>query len=94
MLKVEYAIRASQTNKDVWHVQDLKLEVHSVKFAPQPAEKQMEYGKAAATVYPARVVYTRITEYTDKAATREEEKGVWYFYRDSFGEWTGKYSAE
>lgn len=96
IFKVEHAIQASQTNKDVWHVKDMQHEVHSVKFAGRTTEKQMAYGDGAITVYPAKILYTRIMEYTDKPATREElgEDGVWFFYQDSFGGWTGKYGTE
>ena len=96
IFKVEHAIHASQTNKDVWHVKDMRHEVHSVKFANRTTQKQMNYGVGAITVYPAKILYTRITEYTDKEATREElgADGVWLLYQDSFGEWTGKYGSE
>ena len=96
ILKIEYDIRASQTNKDVWHVKDLRHEVHSVKFGDRTTQKQMNYGRDAVTVYPAKILYTRITEYTDKEATREEAgaDGVWFLYQDSFGDWTGKYGTE
>ena len=96
ILKLEYGIRASQTNKDVWHVKDLRHEVRSVKFAERTTQKQMNYGAPAITVYPAKILYTRITEYTDKPETREEAgaDGVWFFYRDSFGDWTCKYGNE
>ncbi len=96
IFKVEYAIQASQTNKDVWHVKDMTHEVHSVKFAKRTTEKQMHYGDGAITVYPAKILYLRTTEYTDKPATHEElgEDGVWLLYQDSFGEWTGKYGTE
>jgi len=96
IFKVEYAIRASDTNKAVWKVKDMKHEVKSVKFALKTIEKQMNFGASAITVYPAKIIYTRITEYEHKAATRDEEgaNGVWFFYRDSFGEWTAKYGSE
>jgi hypothetical protein len=96
IFKVEYAIWASETNKSVWHVTDMKHEVHSVKFAERTTQKQMNYGVGAITVYPAKIKYTRITEYADKPATREEsgEDGVWLLYQDSFGDWTGKYGSE
>ena len=47
-------------------------------------------------MYPAKILYTRITEYTDKETTREElgADGVWLLYQDSFGDWTGKYGSE
>lgn len=96
IFKVEYAIRASDTNKSVWKVKDMKHEVKSVKFAEKTTEKQMNFGASAITVYPAKIIYTRITEYEHKEATREEEggNGVWFLYRDSFGEWTAKYGSE
>ena len=96
IFKVEYAIHASDTNKAVWKVKDMKHEVKSVKFAPKTIQKQMNFGASAITVYPAKIVYTRITEYEHKAATREEEgtSGVWFLYQDSFGEWTAKYGNE
>jgi hypothetical protein len=96
IFRVEHAIHASQTNKDVWHVKDMRHEVHSVRFADSTTEKQMDYGRQAITVYPAKIVYTRVTEYTDKEATREElgADGVWYLYKDSFGDWTGKYARD
>jgi hypothetical protein len=96
IFRVEHAIHASQTNKDVWHVKDMRHEVHSVRFADSTTEKQMDYGRQAITVYPAKIQYTRITEYTDKEATREElgADGVWYLYQDSFGDWTGKYARD
>ncbi len=96
IFKVEHAIWASQTNKDVWHVKDMRHEVKSVKFAERTTQQQMSYGAQAITVYPAKILYTRITEYTDKADVVEEEgdDGVWFFYRDSFGEWTAKYGSE
>lgn len=95
IFKVEYAIRASDTNKSVWKVKDMKHEVKSVKFAQTTTQKQMNFGASAITVYPAKIVYTRVTEYEHKEPTREEEgaNGVWYFYRDSFGEWTAKYGS-
>ncbi len=95
IFKVEYAIRASDTNKSVWKVKDMKHEIKSVKFAQTTEQKQMTFGASAITVYPAKIVYTRVTEYEHKEPTREEEgaSGVWYFYRDSFGEWTGKYGS-
>lgn len=96
IFRVEHAIHASQTNKDVWHVKDMQHEVHSIRFADSTTEKQMDYGRQAVTVYPAKILYTRITEYTDKEATREElgADGVWYLYQDSFGDWTGKYARD
>lgn len=96
IFKVEYAIWASQTNKDVWKVTDMKHEVKSVKFANQTTQKQMKYGAAAQTVYPVKILYTRVTEYQHKPATREEcgADGVWFFYQDSFGDWTAKYGNE
>jgi hypothetical protein len=96
IFKIEHDIHASQTNKDVWHVKDMRHEVHSVKFAAQTRLKQMNYGMGAITVYPAKILYTRITEYTGKEAVREEQgaDGVWFLYQDSFGDWTGKYGSE
>ncbi len=96
IFKVEHDIYASQTNKDVWHVKDMKHEVKSVRFANETAQKQMRYGAQAQTVYPAKILYTRITEYTDKAPVVEEQgkDGVWFFYKDSFGDWTCKYGSE
>lgn len=96
ILKVEYDIWASQTNKDVWHVKDMKHEVHSVKLGLNTTQKQMTYGAQAITVYPAKVLYTRVTEYTSKPAVREEggADGVWFLYKDSFGQWTAKYGNE
>ena len=43
-----------------------------------------------------KVLYTQITDYEGKAATNVEtgNDGVWFLYRDSFGEWTGKYVNE
>lgn len=96
ILKVEYDINASETNKSVWHVKDFKHEVKSVKFAERTTQKQMNYGAQAITVYPVKILYTQITEYTDKPATRVETgaDGVWFLYKNSFGEWTGKYGSE
>ncbi|MEX2212511.1 MAG: hypothetical protein WD768_00190 [Phycisphaeraceae bacterium] len=96
IFKVEHAIHASQTNKDVWKVKDMKHEVKSVKFAQRTTQKQMNFGAQAVTVYPVKILYTRITDYSHKEATREESgaDGVWFLYRDSFGEWTGKYGSE
>lgn len=96
IFKVEYDIRASDTNKAVWKVKDMKHEVKSVRFAGKTTQKQMNFGASAITVYPAKIIYTRITEYEHKEATREEEggNGVWFLYRDSFGEWTAKYGSE
>ena len=81
---------------ETWHIKGIKHEVKSVKFAERTTQKQMNFGANAITVYPAKILYTRITEYTDKEPTREEQgaDGVWFFYKDSFGEWTGKYGNE
>lgn len=96
IFKLEHSIRANDTKKAIWHVKDMHHEVKSVKFAERTTQKQMNYGASAVTVYPAKILYTRITEYTDKPATREEEgdDGVWFFYKDSFGEWKCKYGNE
>lgn len=96
ILKVEMAIYASDHNKSVWHVKDMRHEVKSVQLAQRTTKKQMNYGAAAIDVYPAKVLYTRITEYTDKPATKEESgaDGVWFLYRDSFGNWMCKYGNE
>ena len=96
IFKVENDIYASETNKTVWHVKEMKHEVKSVQFAQETTQKQMRYGAAAQTVYPVKVLYTRITEYTTKPETREEQgkDGVWFFYKDSFGNWTCKYGNE
>ncbi len=96
ILKVEYAIHASETNKAVWKVKDFRHEVASVKFAERTTQKQMNYGAGAITVYPVKILYTQVTDYEGKAATRVEtgKDGVWFLYRDSFGEWTGKYGSE
>ena len=96
ILKVEYDINASETNKAIWKVKDFRHEVKSVKFAKKTTQKQMKYGAPAITVYPVKVLYTQITDYETKASTRVEcgADGVWFLYRDSFGEWTGKYGNE
>ncbi len=96
ILKIEYDINASETNKSIWHVKDFKHEVRSVKFAESTTQKQMKYGAAAQTVYPVKILYTQITEYTDKPTTRVEAgaDGAWFFYKNSFGEWTAKYGSE
>lgn len=96
ILKVEYGIHASETNKSVWKVKDMRQEVKSVKFAQKTTQKQMTFGAQAITVYPVKILYTRITDYEHKEATRDEvgADGVWFLYRDSFGEWTGKYGSE
>jgi hypothetical protein len=96
IFKVEYAIHASETNKSVWKVKDFKHEVKSVKFGLKTVQKQMNFGASAITVYPVKVLYTQVTDYESKATTRVETgaDGVWFLYRDSFGEWTGKYGSE
>jgi len=96
IFKVEYAIQASDTNKQVWKVKDMRHEVQSVQFAKQTTQKQMNFGASAITVYPAKILYTRITDYEHKEATREQlgADGVWFLYRDSFGQWTAKYGSE
>lgn len=96
ILKVEYGIHASETNKSVWKVKDFRHEVQSVKLAQKTTQKQMTYGASAITVYPVKVLYTQITDYESKDTTRVEvgADGVWFLYRDSFGEWTGKYGNE
>ncbi len=96
ILKVEYGINASETNKAVWKVKDFRHEVKSVKLAQMTTRKQMTYGASAITVYPVKVLYTQITDYESKDTTRTEvgADGVWFLYRDSFGEWTGKYGNE
>lgn len=96
IFKVEYAINASETNKAVWKVKDFRHEVKSVKFADKTIQKQMNYGASAITVYPVKILYTQVTDYEGKAATRVDtgKDGVWFLYRDSFGEWTGKYGSE
>lgn len=95
LFKVEHGIHASDTNKSIWHVKDMRHEVHEIRFGERTTEKQMSFGAAAITVHPVKVRYTRITEYTDKPEVRDEvENGVWFFYRDSFGDWTGKFGSE
>jgi hypothetical protein len=96
ILELEYSINASETNKSIWHVKDLHHEVKSVQFAQKTTRKQMTYGASAIEVYPVKILYTRITEYTTKPATREDcgDDGVWFFYRDSFGNWACKYGNE
>lgn len=96
ILKVEYGIHASETNKSVWKVKDFRHEVKSIKFEQKTTQKQMTYGADAITVYPVKVLYTQITDYDGKAATTVDtgDDGVWFLYRDSFGEWTGKYGNE
>jgi hypothetical protein len=96
ILKIEYDINASETNKKIWKVKNFRHEVKSVKFADTTIEKQMRVGARAQTVYPVKVLYTQITDYESKATTREPvgEDGVWFFYKDSFGKWTAKYGKE
>ena len=96
ILKVEYGINASETNKSIWKVKDFRHEVKSIKFAQKTTQKQMTYGADAITVYPVKVLYTQITDYDGKASSNVEtgDDGVWFLYRDSFGEWTGKYGSE
>lgn len=96
ILKVEYDIHASDTNKSIWKVKDFRHEVKSVKLAQKTTQKQMTYGAGAITVYPVKVLYTQITDYDGKATTNVEtgDDGVWFLYRDSFGEWTGKFGSE
>ena len=96
ILKVEYGIHASETNKSIWKVKDFHHEVKSVKLAQKTTQKQMNYGAAAITVFPVKILYTQVTDYDGKAATHVETgaDGVWFLYRDSFGEWTGKYGSE
>ena len=96
IFKVEHDIYASETNKSVWKVKEMRHEVKSVQLAQRTTQKQMNYGAGAITVYPAKVLYTRITEYEHKPEVREEsgQDGVWFLYRDSFGNWTGKYGTE
>lgn len=96
ILKVEYDINASETNKAIWKVKDFRHEVKSVKLAQKTTPKQMTYGAPAITVYPVKVLYTQITDYETKEPTRVEcgADGVWFFYRDSFGEWKAKYGNE
>jgi hypothetical protein len=91
--KLEYSIHASETNRTIWHVKDLRHEVKSVEFGKQTAKKVMTYTGGEVTVYPAKIRYTRITDYTDKDATRTEEgeNGTWYFFRDAMGEWDCRY---
>jgi hypothetical protein len=93
---VEHDIWASETNKSVWHVKEMRHEIKSIQLAQQTTQKQMNYGAQAITVYPVKVLYARITEYTDKPEVREEQgqDGVWFLYKDSFGNWTGKYGKE
>jgi len=95
IFKVEIAIRGSETKKAVYHVKDFRHEVSSVKFADQTIQRQMTYGASAITVYPVKILYTQITEYTDKPTTRVEagSDGTWYLYKDAFGEWTGKFGS-
>jgi hypothetical protein len=94
--KIEYDIRASQTNRDIWKVKDVRHDFHSVQFANETTEKQMKFGAAAQTVYPVKVLYTRTTEYQHKDPEVEQcgSDGVWFFYKDSFGNWTAKYGSE
>lgn len=96
IFKVEYAIYASDHNKSIWKVKDMRHEVKSVKLAQSTTQKQMTYGASAITVYPAKVLYTRTVEYEHKPAevTEEGKNGVWFLYKDSFGEWTGKFGNE
>ncbi|HQY87208.1 MAG TPA: hypothetical protein PK402_01025 [Tepidisphaeraceae bacterium] len=82
---------------ETWHIKGIRHEVKSVKFAERTTEKQMSYGANAITVYPAKVLYTRITDYTDGREPKREDvgaDGVWFFYKDSFGDWTAKYGSE
>ncbi len=96
ILKIEHAINASETNKSIWKVTDFRHEVKSVKFGQKTTQKQMHFGSDAITVYPVKILYTQITDYENKPSTRVEAgaDGVWFLYRDSFGEWTGKYGNE
>ncbi len=92
IFKIEYDINASETNKAIWKVKDFRHEVKSVKLAQKP----MTFGSPAITVYPIKVLYTQITDYETKEPTRVEcgSDGVWFFYRDSFGDWKAKYGNE
>ncbi len=96
IFKVEYGIHASETNKSVWKVKDFRHEVKSVKFGQKTTQKQMSFGADAITVYPVKILYTQITDYEGKETTRVDAgaDGVWFLYRDSFGEWTGKHGSE
>jgi hypothetical protein len=93
ILKVERAIRASPANREIYYITDLRHEVHSVTFGENTLEKWMDTG--IVTTYPARIVYTRITEHSNAPADVEEcgADGTWWLYRDAFGQWTGRYSA-
>ena len=94
IFKVEEPIYGAN---ETWHIKGIRHEVKSVKFAERTTEKQMTYGANAITVYPAKILYTRITDYTDGREPKREEvgsDGVWFFYKDSFGDWTAKYGSE
>jgi hypothetical protein len=95
ILKVERAIRASPANREIYYITDLRHEVHSVTFAEQTDQKLMDFATDEVTTYPARILYTRITEHSNAPPEIEEcgADGTWWFYRDSFGEWTGKYGT-
>ena len=56
ILKLEYSINASDTNKSIWHVKDLHHEVKSVQFAQKTTRKQMTYGASAIEVYPVKIL--------------------------------------
>jgi hypothetical protein len=95
ILKVEREIRASPSNREIWHITDLRHEVHSVEFADRTDQMLMDLGSDEVTVYPARILFTRITEYSDQPDTVEEcgADGTWWIYRDAFGDWTAKYGT-
>lgn len=60
------------SRKAAWKVKDFRHEVKSVKFAKKTTQKQMNYGAAAITVYPVKVLYTQITDYKSKDTARTE----------------------
>jgi hypothetical protein len=95
ILKVERAIRSSPANREIYYITDLRHEVHSVQFGERTVEKWMDTG-VEETTYPVRIVYTRVTEHSNAPPDVEEcgEDGTWFLYRDAFGEWTGRYSAD
>lgn len=57
ILKVERSIRASESNREIWHITDLRHEVQSVQFAERTVQKWMETGSEDVTTYPAHQLH-------------------------------------
>ena len=88
---IEKLLKASYTDA-LYATRVYQLSVDSVQRGDPRVGDQWADGTPAnktTTVYPCKVIWTRITSYsTDKSVVKERFTGEYVFFRDEFGAWT------